>query len=229
MRSPALALLSALALLLAGCASKTDEPTPTSSTPTSSEPLQASNTTVNNSSSTNTSKANNTTARDPRMPENPGNCMGGMDMPGCTAAQYDYYYAQQKANAPPTPPDKELPLVVITLTPQGADKVGSATIDAGVMQLFVTVFLNDTAAGPFIATGAGVVDDVKITLKSETEAKTMTLAGSALSAGADPVAPLSHKVAATFMMPPAGDWTITVEGLGLNAVVTLAMVESYSM
>lgn len=229
MRTTLLALLVGLALLSAGCATKTEEPATTTPTPVEETPLQSSNATVNNSSTTNSTAATNSSAKDPRMPDNPGNCMGGMDMPGCTQAQYDYWYAQQKANAPPTPPDKELPPVVITLTPNGPDKVGSTTIDADVMQLHVTIYLNDTGAGPYAALDSGLVGDVKVTLKSEAEAKTMTFTGSALSVGADPAAPMSHTTTASFMMPPAGDWTITVDGMGLNAVVTIVMVESWSM
>jgi hypothetical protein len=233
-RAVLLALLLGTALVLAGCAAKTDEgATPASTDANESTANVHANATVTagnaSASAGNNGTTNQTGARDPRMPEDPSNCMGGMDMPGCTAAQYEYYYAKTMANTPQPPPDKALPPIKIGLTPQGPDGTGKASLDAGTMELLVTVHLNDTGPGPYAALGPDGTSDLKVTLKGPTASKVITLAGSSHSVGVDPASPLASRFTGSVTMPAAGDWTVTLDGIGQNAQVTINLVERFSM
>jgi len=160
----------------------------------------------------------------------PASCMRGMDMPGCTAAQAESYYQSQKggtASAPP--PDKDLDPVKIALDAQGSNPSGKATLDAGTMQLLVTVFLNDTGPGPYAAFGPGGSGDLKIDFKGPNGTKSMTLGGSGGLVGADPASPLAKTFTTTISMPDAGAYTVSVAGQGQNVQLTIRLTERFTM
>lgn len=233
MRSALLAVSVAIALAAAGCASKQDPAASASgedekgagqaieSASTSANTTQAE---TNATTATNSTRPANAT-KPADMPSKPENCMRGMDMDGCTAAQADAYFDARKANAPP--PDKELPPVVITLDAQGSNPTGSFTLDAGTMTVLIEYYLNSTGPGPYFALGADGAGDLALNLVGPTETKTITIAG--LNAGADPAKPLAFRSTSTLDMPTIGDWTVTLEGQGANVELEVRLVERFYM
>lgn len=215
---------------MAGCVGKDEPATPgggptpdaSPSTPTAASPATAApsnGTTTSNA----TAETNGTKASD--MPSDPGNCMRGMDMDGCTAAQADAWFDSQKANAPP--PDKELPPVVIVLDAQGANTPGAFTIDAGTMRLLVHMYLNSTGPGPYAAVGPDGVGDMQLRFVGGDDTTTLTIGGR--NVGVAPADPLANAFTAVLDMPAAGDWTLELEGQGSNAQLEVRLIERFSM
>lgn len=223
MRQALLAALVGALILVAGCASKEDPATPTPETQNN-----VTTTAATNGNATTNATANATAAppgKDPNMPDDPSACMGGMDMPGCTAAQSAYYYKKQQENYVAPPPDKPLAPVKITLTPQGPDASGKFSIENGTMILLVSLYVNDTGTGPYLAMGANPGDDLKLEIKGPTT-KTFTIKA---AEGVDPVAALSTQTNSEISMPAQGDYTVTLTGMGQNVVVTMTLTERFYM
>jgi hypothetical protein len=156
------------------------------------------------------------------------NCMVGMDMPGCPAAVAARMAAGQGGSTAPPPPDKVLAPVKIDLTPDGSKQDGKFTLETGTKQLLVTLRLNDSGPGPYAALGMGGQGDLKVTLKPASgSGKTITITGSAQSVGVDPAAPLSRVTSDVLGAPAEGGWTLTVEGMGQNAYVSVELTERF--
>ncbi|MEA3199432.1 MAG: hypothetical protein QOE90_860 [Thermoplasmata archaeon] len=229
-RAIVLTLLAALSVLLAGCASKSgdDLTPPPDQTPTFEEAAAPTpNATANATASAggaNATASNNATAGD--MPTDPGNCMGGMDMPGCTAAQAARYYAYMEAKAGPRP-DETLPPIKIPLTPQGDSEKATISLDEKIVTLLVTVHLNDTGNGPYLALGPGGMGDLSLELKGASTTKTIPLTGSANSVGVDPASSLAMTFQTTISAPEPSAWTLTVSGQGQGAEVVVNLVERF--
>jgi hypothetical protein len=226
-----LVLLLAIVVLATGCAAKdgptskesakiSDVETSTNSTNanTQAPALAQSNATANSNTTTD---ANTTKPSD--MPSDPSNCMRGMNMDGCTAAQADAYFDSRKVNPPP--PDKELPPVVIVLDTQGANPSGAFTLDAGTMTLMVQIYLNDTAPGPYAAVGPGGVGDLTLSFVGPKETTTYTIKGP--NVGVDPADPLADKFTTMLEMPAVGDWALTLDGQGSNTQLEIRLVERF--
>lgn len=229
-RALAFALLAAL--LAAGCMAKNQdpadgEPTDADLAAAAANMSAASQMAQNMSAQGNATAANGTAAKDPNMPDDPSACMQGMDMPGCTAGQSDYYYKQQMKSYVPPPPDKELPKISIKLDPQGANPSGAFKVDNGTKQLLVDVYLNDTGPGPYASLGPGGQGDLKLTFKGATDSKAIPLGSSGGSVGADPANPLARSWHTSIELPAEGDWKVTLEGQGTNAELTVHLVERF--
>ncbi|MHB8604206.1 MAG: hypothetical protein ACYDCK_03035 [Thermoplasmatota archaeon] len=127
-------------------------------------------------------------------------------------------------------PDRPLAPVTIALAPDGSGETGSFAVDAGVRALAITITLTDSGVGPYAATGAGGTGDivVKLVAKSATNATTVTLSGTGGTAGLDTGTTTSKgPFTATAAMPAAGAWTISVEGQGQNAAISVKVIEKF--
>lgn len=227
-RQVLLSLLLGLALLLAGCAAKTDGDEPT---PEGDAAGNGANTSADNATMAPAANATNTTSSgDTSMPDDPSQCMSGMDMPGCTQAQAERYFAAQSA-LPPPPADKALPNVKIELNPQG-DATQTATFqvpDNDTKQLLVAIRVNDSGQGAWFVSGSGTppASDLKVTLKSGSVTKTITVSG-IQSAGVDPANALAKgPYNDAIPLPPAAGWTITVDGVGQNVHLDVQLTERF--
>jgi hypothetical protein len=207
-------------LVLAGCASKQD---PVAATPPQN--VTASSVGANATVSANATAGSGNATDASNQTYDYSNCMVGMDMPGCPASVAAKYYAEQAAKYRP---DKVLPPIKFTLTPQGPDKAGNFSIDNGTMQLLVTVYLNDTGTGPYAALGPGGQGDLSVALKpSSGDAKTLTMGGSANSVGVDPASPLLRSWNTLYTTPADGGWGATLSGVGQNTQVTVLLLERF--
>jgi hypothetical protein len=224
-------LLVAAALLMAGCAAKND-PHAHESTSDGNVSVASSGANVTMPEGASNATGNATSSNGTDMPSDPANCMGGMDMPGCTSQQADNYYKKRKAEeaAKGPPPDRALTPLKIALSPKGDNQGGSSNFDDGTMTLFITIYLNDTGTGPYAAVGPSGQGDLSLLLKGpKSMSKTVALSGTGPSVGVDPAAPLSKKFTAQISMPETGVWSVTVNGQGQNARVELDMLERFTM
>jgi hypothetical protein len=174
--------------------------------------------------------ANGTAGANDTTQYNYSNCMVGMDMPGCPAAVAEQRYEQLKAQAKP---DVTLPKVTINFDTQGQGQTGKATLDSGVQQLLVAVYVNDSGAGPYATVGPnGGTSDITLTLKgtNATDSKEMVLTGTGQWAGVDPAQPGSKgPFTGIVSVPSAGAWTLSVDGQGTNMHVEINLVERFTM
>lgn len=233
----ALATLLVLTLALAGCTAREEAPKPQAAEATlaaedttaeaSADPTPADGPATTDASANTTAEANATA---PGEPEDPGNCMRGMDMPGCTKEQADAYFdrikAEQAARGPP--PDKALPVLKIDLTPTGENQLSSFAIDDGTRRLFISVFLNASGPGPYAGLGPGGSDPMQLTFTSSDSTTTITLAGAPETVGIDPARPYTKTFLAEIEMPAAEVWEIALLGHGENAGIEIAMVERFT-
>ncbi|MEA3199840.1 MAG: hypothetical protein QOE90_1268 [Thermoplasmata archaeon] len=161
------------------------------------------------------------------------NCMGGMDMPGCTARQAEIYFDQQAA-APPPPPDKPLPNVKIDLAQQGPATQKFSLPDAGVKQLLISIRLNSTSTGPYAACDSATPPcqgSITVTLAGKTASGKVTLTNGdmqGVDTGQSAAGPKAEGPWNTAILnPDSGDWTITVDGIGTNAHVDVQITERF--
>lgn len=231
MRPVSLVLLL-VALAAAGCVSADDpaaNPSPTPGPAPEDEDVGRTSTSVNATTANRTTSAGSAQAAnssaDPNKPSKPENCMRGMSMDGCSAAQADAYFGSQKADAPP--PDKILPPVLIALDAQGSNPTGAFTLDEGTMVLLIEYSLNSTGSGPYFALGPDGAGDLTLSLVGPTETKTITIDGR--NVGADPARPLAIRSTATVEMPTIGDWSVALEGMGSNVELEVRLVERFYM
>lgn len=223
-RSAFIVLALAAALVGAGCI-KQDPPVAALETAsTTTTPMAGANATADANATANSS-TNSTSGKDPNMPDDPSNCMSGMDMPGCTEAQAEYYYKKSKAGS--APPDRQLAPIVIALAPDGAGQAGKFEVEMGVKQLVISVKINNDGPGPYLALGPGGEGDLKLVLKGESGAKTIPLNGTAQTVGVDPVTKLFKSYTDGLALPSEGKWAITIEGQGENAHVTVDITERF--
>jgi hypothetical protein len=225
-RSSLLVFVLAAALVLAGCV-KQDKPPADNvgAATTNSTPLAPSNATANATANVNASTGTNGTGKDPNMPSDPSSCMSGMDMPGCTMAQADYYYKHSKAGS--AAPDRALPPVVVALDPQGAGQSGKFTVENATQQLLISIKIKDDGPGPYAALGPGGQGDLAVELKGPASTKKIMLNGTTQSVGVDPASTLFKSFVDGLVLPGEGSWTIQVDGQGKAVTVEIDITERF--
>jgi hypothetical protein len=150
-----------------------------------------------------------------------------MDMPGCTEAQYEALKRAQ-ANVSAKNPDKVLPPVVIKLDAQGAQAPGSITIESGAKSLIIKIEVNDSGTGPWVIAGKGGKGDLTLHFTPSTGSATdVPLTGTGPTAGVDPARPAGASFDQTIRNPASGAWSISLDGQGQNAHVTITVTERF--
>ncbi|MHB8586858.1 MAG: hypothetical protein ACYDDF_13605 [Thermoplasmatota archaeon] len=156
--------------------------------------------------------------------------MPGMNMTKATGGNSTKSGGTPAANA--TAPPKTLAPVKIALTPDGSAESAKVTVDAGVMHLHVTIYLNASGTGAYAATGPSG-GDLVLTVTApggSSAAKSVALTGTAATTGVDAGTGASKgPFAVAIDMPTGGTWTIAINGQGQNAEVDATLVESFTM
>lgn len=237
MRLPVPAAFVALALLVAGCTTPEDTAEAVDETAAAidaaNQQMQAAagmsqqGSNASMSANANASASSNATANSTanQTQYDHSNCMRGMDMPGCPAAEADRYFDEIAANRPP--PDKPLEPILIALDPTGEGQTGAFRIDEGTMKLLVEVHVNHTAMGPWAVVGSAPGEGLRLEFTGGEATESMALGEP--DAGVDPALALRGTYRTEISMPAAGDWTLNVAGRGTNAQVDILLVERFYM
>lgn len=225
-RTALLVIVLASVIVVAGCVKKDPPASDTvGAAGINATPTSHANATTNASAHANASAGTNGTGKDPNMPDDPGSCMSGMDMPGCTSAQADYYYKHTKAGS--AAPDRPLAPVVIALTLDGTGQAGKFTVENGTQQLLISIKIKDQGPGPYAALGPGGQGDLKVELTGPAGTKTIALNGTTQSIGIDPASTLFKSYVDGLVLPGEGDWTARVVGQGKNVNVEIDITERF--